>query len=569
MASWIDRVRVWTETGFKDPEEHVERAMIRVLLIGNAGLGLIGLADLLRQRTTQSSAQFGAACIFVLIILWMDRSGRVYPRTLLVLAALAATATLYSAGNAQDYYWLTDPQPIVFLSTTGVLALSLGGKWIRPVAVTWSAMIIVGVVAARWPATRSYGQVASDTATVLVIIALTFAAVVSVQKATRQGRAQYDRLIETAPVGIVELDLRAVRGWLLENQCQTLDEYRQAMGSGKLNPQAIADKIVVQGYNRAASEDLFLNRPASLFGSIDPDAARIVADVTAQIIYGDEPGLVEITFEADGTDYHRVISWSAGSVDRRGVVLFATDITAQKAAEQALSDQLRYKDEFIASVSHELRTPLTAVVGLAEEIVRPDSTITNAEKNDLMAIVAEQSREVADIVEDLLIAARAAGGNLSIIPANVDLEETVTTTLRQFEEPFALELEEGLVAHADQIRVRQILRNLASNAIRYGGHNRRLVGFATGNEVVVEVRDDGPAIGEDRRDSIFEPYERARDKADRRPDSVGLGLTVARTLAETMGGSLVYEYDGGESIFRLRLPGRTHDLTEIACEAPG
>jgi two-component system sensor histidine kinase PilS (NtrC family) len=108
-------------------------------------------------------------------------------------------------------------------------------------------------------------------------------------------------------------------------------------------------------------------------------------------------------------------------------------------------------------------------------------------------------------------------------------------------------------AIADPVRVRQIIRNLVTNAIRYGG-SRVHVEYAEGDErVVLTVRDDGSEIPPAERERIFLPYFSAHDPGSL-PSSVGLGLTVSRQLADMMGGRLAYTFDDGWSTFTLELP---------------
>jgi len=108
------------------------------------------------------------------------------------------------------------------------------------------------------------------------------------------------------------------------------------------------------------------------------------------------------------------------------------------------------------------------------------------------------------------------------------------------------------VALADPIRFRQIVRNLVTNAIRYGGDEIQISMSRKGDRVAVCVADDGPGVPEEDRERIFEAYHRAHSSAGQ-PGSVGLGLTVSRTLAELMGGSLSYSKNG-LSTFVLDLP---------------
>jgi signal transduction histidine kinase len=99
--------------------------------------------------------------------------------------------------------------------------------------------------------------------------------------------------------------------------------------------------------------------------------------------------------------------------------------------------------------------------------------------------------------------------------------------------------------------VRQIIRNLLTNALRYGGPNIEVVMSSTAGARAVAVIDDGAGISQADRERVFVAYERAHH-AEGQPGSVGLGLTVSRTLAELMGGSLTYGFDG-RSVFTLEL----------------
>jgi signal transduction histidine kinase len=107
--------------------------------------------------------------------------------------------------------------------------------------------------------------------------------------------------------------------------------------------------------------------------------------------------------------------------------------------------------------------------------------------------------------------------------------------------------------------VRQILRNLISNALRYGGPNIEVSTSREPGTFVVEVNDDGVGIATEDHERVFVAYERAH-QSEGQPGSVGLGLTVSRTLAELMGGSLTYRFDG-RSVFRLELPSSIDDST--------
>lgn len=213
--------------------------------------------------------------------------------------------------------------------------------------------------------------------------------------------------------------------------------------------------------------------------------------------------------------------------------------------------------EFIASISHELRTPLTAVVGFASEMQDRVERFSEDEIRQFAGVIAAQSTEVAAIVEDLLVVTRAEAGYLvtNPVPVNISSElKLVRGSLPADRENqrITMGLRE-LFVWADQARVRQILRNLLSNAQRYGGDEVRIVVSGSDAEVAVLVTDDGLGIPEEDQELVFQAYGRAH-RSDGKPGSLGLGLTVSRHLAEVMGGSLEYNRTDGLTSFTLRLP---------------
>jgi signal transduction histidine kinase len=228
------------------------------------------------------------------------------------------------------------------------------------------------------------------------------------------------------------------------------------------------------------------------------------------------------------------------------------------ALKERLEAVIRSKDQFVASVSHELRTPLTAVVGLSHELHDNWSTYDGADAREIVDLIASQSSELSNIIEDLLVAARADIGTLTLRPRRVDLEAELKAVITGHTAGTSLtapdvriETGSGFI-WSDPLRFRQIIRNLLSNAARYGGSSVSVRAVREGSLVRVAVSDDGPGIPPERAEAIFEPYTSAHDQGTQ-PGSVGLGLAVSRTLARLMGGDLVYNGNGGTS-FELTIP---------------
>jgi len=225
---------------------------------------------------------------------------------------------------------------------------------------------------------------------------------------------------------------------------------------------------------------------------------------------------------------------------------------AQKRLEQAN----QAKDSFIASVSHELRTPLTAIVGYGEILLEESGTLSDEDREELTRTVVRQGNDLANIVNDLLLAARADINRLHVTQVRLNLRDEVSRVLDGFDQVKVADIRitgEAIAAAGDPERVRQVLRNLVSNALRYGGDTIRVE--VTSEEAIAKVLvcDNGTAIPEEDRQKIFQPYQRARNTRGL-TESLGLGLAISRQLAQLMGGDLACRNNGGESIFEFTLP---------------
>jgi signal transduction histidine kinase len=242
------------------------------------------------------------------------------------------------------------------------------------------------------------------------------------------------------------------------------------------------------------------------------------------------------------------------AIDWGSVAIAIVDVSDLHEAQRRLQELIESKDRFVASVSHELRTPLTAVVGLTRELEDAGSEMSGSERDELVRLIAAQAGDVGNIVEDLLVAARADLGTIAIHPEPVDVAAEIRQLVLTLYEssPPVVDAPEGIVAAADPNRLRQVLRNLLTNSQRYGGPHVEVAAYARDGQVLVEVRDDGNGIPAELEELVFEPYETAHAGSGV-SGSVGLGLTVSRQLARLMGGDLVYQRSEGSTVFRLTL----------------
>jgi len=238
------------------------------------------------------------------------------------------------------------------------------------------------------------------------------------------------------------------------------------------------------------------------------------------------------------------------------LVVERTRLVAKAEHAEALREADRLKDVVLASVSHDLRTPLTTIKALAQE---------NAVRGDRNALaIEEQADRLGHLVADLLDLSRLKGGAM---PVHLELntaEDLVGAALRQMagvlkDRPVETNVdftEPALAGRFDFVQSLRVLGNLLGNAVRYTppGSPVELSVHREGGALVFAVADRGPGVPVAERDRIFEPFYRpAGAPAD--GGGAGLGLAIARRLAELQGGTLEYApRSGGGSRFVLRLP---------------
>lgn len=283
----------------------------------------------------------------------------------------------------------------------------------------------------------------------------------------------------------------------------------------------------------------------------DPAAAS-VCEALRKVLAGDLPRWTT-EYPCDSPTEARWFRLELAPLPDGGAIVIHANITEQVEARHAAEELARAKDRFVASISHELRTPLTAVLGLAEELAW-SSDLDAATVAEFHVMIAEQARDVANLVEDLLVVARIESSSFHVVSLPVDLGAEAVAVARPYR---AAGRAVGVTpSHAsttgDPIRVRQIIRNLVSNAFRYGGPDVWIETGTTDGHAWLEVSDDGPGVDPDHVERMFQPFSALSLST---PESVGIGLTVARSLARMMGGSLDYHRDD-RTRFRLALPAR-------------
>ena len=247
----------------------------------------------------------------------------------------------------------------------------------------------------------------------------------------------------------------------------------------------------------------------------------------------------------------------------------AADLTA--ALKQAKEvDEL--KSKFFANVSHELRTPLTLILSPVDQLL--DKLRPSAER-DALKVVRRNAVRLLRMIDDLLDLARLEAGGLRLRVMEIDVEKLAqrvtentapTAAATDVELTFSSEGEPPEL-FGDPHRIEIILTNLIGNAMKFtpsGGRiDVRVIHKPVGTSV--EVCDTGPGISKDQQQRIFERFHQAESSERRRKGGVGIGLSLARELAQLHGGSVTVESELGEgSTFTLFLQsGKGHFHTEI------
>src|SRR4051812_12764658 len=240
-----------------------------------------------------------------------------------------------------------------------------------------------------------------------------------------------------------------------------------------------------------------------------------------------------------------------GAASRRVGVLFY-DITERVRAQQALQDEARHKDEFIATLAHELRNPLAPIRNAVTLLqLRKD---LDAGLRTLGELIDRQVTQLARLVDDLLDVSRIRFGKVQLKRAPIDLREVARDAVATSEPLFAaadhrLSLELGnepVWVNADRVRLAQVISNLLNNAARYtpaGGRIKLAITHGE-SEAGIAVEDNGIGIEPAQLGRVFEPFAQLKAREALASGGIGIGLALAKALVELHGGQISAESAG-------------------------
>ena len=306
----------------------------------------------------------------------------------------------------------------------------------------------------------------------------------------------------------------------------------------------------------------------------EPERQRLVDQTAGRL----EPRRFDVR-ATDGRSY-RVIDRPAAE---SGIVQTIWDLSEDTQREQELHDARRAaeaasaaKSEFLSSMSHELRTPLNAILGFAQLLQRDKKSPLSDRHRERIDHILKGGEHLLQLIDEILDLSRIEAGRILVSAEPVSLP-AVLAEVRSTLEPMAARAEIQLVIEsvpddvpeviADRTRLKQVLMNYGSNAIKYGRKGGRAVLAVerSGAYVRITVSDDGIGIASEKHDKLFQPFQRAGQETGS-IQGTGIGLAITKRLAELMAGRVGFESgEGRGSRFWIELPAR--DASAVAASS--
>jgi len=240
-----------------------------------------------------------------------------------------------------------------------------------------------------------------------------------------------------------------------------------------------------------------------------------------------------------------------------GVVIFLRQMLVIFQNRLKVENQ---RSELVASVSHELRTPLTAIVGYLTLLDENTDDFPEDARREMISEATRQATHMSRLVSDLIVLARGNQRPLSIEVAEASLSDVVSAALRSVDaESTKIEAEEAedVRIHIDADRIQQALSNLIGNAVKYGGDRVLLTTSVTGEDLTLQVHDNGEGVPTRYESMVWNRFERGAHRLDATAPGLGIGLAIVRAVAVSHGGTATYcrsERLGG-ACFEVSIPG--------------
>jgi signal transduction histidine kinase/DNA-binding response OmpR family regulator len=422
----------------------------------------------------------------------------------------------------------------------------------------------------------------------------------SEERLQRRSRHQLLRLAAVgASAAIILLLVGAWVSWMIgqsiRSPLQRLHETMEAGAGGDwsrevegrdLHDELAAMARTVEVFKRNALEKMRLEEEKAEAGRRAAEAnRRTLQDLLAQMEAHEHPANftqpVAATPQTEAAEiaaaFNRVLAKFHEANRSRDAAIGALT-TAKENAEAAN----QAKSAFLATMSHEIRTPMNGVIGMLELL---DHTSLDTDQRDLVATTRESGLSLLRILDDVLDFSKIEAGRLELeqVPVHLDrIVDSVIQTIGPAAAAKSLSLSAFLdpslpgTLLADPVRLRQILFNLAGNAVKFTAEGRITIqlghdGMDQDGRVLLSIRvtDTGIGIEDSLKERLFQPFTQAETSTTRRFGGTGLGLSITRRLVDLMGGTAGFQSRQGEgSSFWCRLPLPALDVAPLLPPVP-
>ncbi|QJQ05791.1 ATP-binding protein [Undibacterium parvum] len=358
---------------------------------------------------------------------------------------------------------------------------------------------------------------------------------IQVAKRTAALTQNYQNLVLALPLGLLVLELPNLAD---SHSLRISDLNPAAELQLKISATILRGKVFVEAF------------PGLLESDLPQRYAQVIrlqlADDIGRIVYGDQR-LAEAVYSIKAFPLHG---------QKVGIVF--EDVSAEYKAQ-------RIKEEFVSIVSHELRTPLTSIRGAIGLVLGGVLGDVAAQARPILEIAQQNCERLTILINDLLDMEKIQSGKMEFEFANFAIDTIVEQALlanRQYAEQFSINLRfentlDVAYVNVDKNRLIQVIANLLSNAVKFSpsGAEVQVRLSRVGAEVLLEVIDHGNGIPDNFKEMIFEKFSQAEAPGVRKKGGAGLGLSIAKSMIEKMGGSIGYaSKEGLGACFFIRLP---------------
>jgi len=278
----------------------------------------------------------------------------------------------------------------------------------------------------------------------------------------------------------------------------------------------------------------------------------------------------------------RYIEWPDGRIVQ---IQHSVDVTELIEAKEQAERSSHSKNQFLSRMSHEIRTPMNAILGITE--IQLENKTISPDMKEALGEIYNSGYLLLGIINDILDLSKIEAGKLELVPSNYDVASLINdtvhiNTMRYDSKPikFSLHVDESIPSrlYGDELRIKQILNNLLSNAFKYTDEGEISLSVAVDYApqgarhitLVFIVSDTGQGMTSEQLDKLFDEYTRFNAEANRTTEGTGLGMSIANQLVKMMGGEIYVESEPGKgSDFTVRLPQGVVAAEAIGAEAAG